>query len=115
MKDLELIIARDFSTVPGARYPEEGDFSGHEFRNNVLIPKIKEAISNQVHLLIDLDGTAGYGTSFLEEAFGGLIRIDNYSLSVLENLFIFKSEEDPEYINEIKDYMKDADDKKTTK
>lgn len=115
MKDLELIIAIDFSTVPGARYPEEGDFSGQEFRNDVLIPKIKEAMSNHVHLIIDLDGTAGYGTSFLEEAFGGLIRIDDYSLSVLEDLFIFKSDEDIEYINEIKGYMKDADDKKNSK
>ena len=25
-------------------------------------------------MLIDLDGTRGYGSSFLEEAFGGLVR-----------------------------------------
>lgn len=115
MKDLELKVARDFSTVPGARYPDEGDFSGQEFRNNVLIPKILEAKAKQVHLIIDLDGTAGYGTSFLEEAFGGLIRVDNYSYKELMDLIEFISEEDSEYINEIEGYMRDADNSKNSK
>lgn len=112
MSNLVICIARDFSAVPGARYPDEGDFSGEDFRKKVLIPKLIEAKSLNVQLLIDLDGTAGYGTSFLEEVFGGLIRIDNYTLDELNNLLDFKSDEDPEYINEIKSYMKDAEDNK---
>lgn len=115
MKDIELSIAKEFSPIPGARYPSEGDFSGQEFRNKLLVPKIKEAQCLGVHLHIDLDGTAGYGTSFLEEAFGGLIRIDDYEYRLLNSLLIFKSEEDPEYITEIHEYMQDAQSKKNNK
>ena len=42
-------------------------------------------------IIINLDGTAGYATSFLEEAFGGLVRdlkrrISPYLTIVTENL-----------------------------
>ena len=73
-KDIIIKIATDFSRIPGARYPEEGDYSGQEFRQNVLHPALKKAIEMNVKLIVDLDGTAGLGTSFLEESFGGLIR-----------------------------------------
>ena len=111
-KKIYLSIARDFSEIPGARYPEEGDFSGQEFRNHFLVPKIQKAIEQKCMLVIDLDGTAGYGTSFLEEAFGGLIRIDGFTFDQLEQVIHFESNEDAEYINEIKGYMKDAQAKK---
>lgn len=29
---MKIKIATDFSRIPGARYPIEGDFSGQEFR-----------------------------------------------------------------------------------
>lgn len=111
-KIISIVIAKDFSEIPGARYPEEGDFSGEDFRVKFLVPKIEEAIRENAHLKIDLDGTAGYGTSFLEEAFGGLIRHNDYTYDQLHDIIIFKSEEDSEYITEIYEYMKDAQDKK---
>ena len=77
---LVINVAKDYSPIPGARYPKEGDFSGQEFRTKLLSPKLKEAIENKTILLVDLDGTLGYGTSFLEEAFGGLIRSDKFNL-----------------------------------
>ena len=43
-KDIIIKIATDFSRIPGARYPEEGDYSGQEFRQNVLHPALKKAI-----------------------------------------------------------------------
>ena len=79
-KDIIIKIATDFSRIPGARYPEEGDYSGQEFRQNVLHPALKKAIEMNVKLIVDLDGTAGLGTSFLEESFGGLIRRDQNSI-----------------------------------
>ena len=48
-----------------------------------------------------LDGTAGLGTSFLEEAFGGLIRIDNISYDDIQSTLEYISEEDEDYIEEI--------------
>ncbi len=102
-------IAKDFSTIPGARFPEEGDFSGQDFRNNVLCPALKVAISKKEVLTVILDGTAGLGTSFLEESFGGLIRNDKFTLATLKKHLEFISDEDPDYITEINQYMSEAD------
>lgn len=63
-------IAKDFSVYPGGRTPEDGPNSGQEFRDNLLIPAL---LSGQ-KTSIDFDGVRGYGSSFLEESFGGLIR-----------------------------------------
>lgn len=63
-------IAREFSQFPGGRYRDKGKFSGEEFREEVLWP----ALQNGGKVVIVLDGTAGYSASFLEEAFGGLVR-----------------------------------------
>ena len=104
-----LSIASDFAMAPGPRYREEGEHSGEQFRMEVLAPAVKEAIQKQSKLQIDLDGTFGYGTSFLEEAFGGLIRLNNYKLADLKRIITFKSDEEPELIEEIQSYMEDAE------
>ena len=106
--DMKIKIATDFSRTPGARFLEEGDFSGQEFRQQILLPKIKEAITKKERLEIDLDGTAGLGTSFLEESFGGLIRINKLAYQTIIDTLIFISDDDPDYIDEIKNYLKDA-------
>jgi hypothetical protein len=111
-KNIKIQIAKDFSRTPGARFPEEGDFSGQDFRENILLPKLKEAFKLNVKLEIDLDGTAGMGTSFLEEAFGGLIRYNKIDYNKIKDTIIFISKSDPEYIREIKIYMEEANAKK---
>lgn len=105
---LVINVAKDFSPIPGARYPKEGDFSGQEFRTKLLSPKLKEAIENKTILLVDLDGTLGYGTSFLEEAFGGLIRSDKFNLDDIKKHLKFSCKDDPTYIEEINSYIEDA-------
>ncbi len=105
---MKINIAVDFSRIPGARYPEEGDFSGQEFRQTILLPKLQEAIKKKEMLTINLDGTAGLGTSFLEESFGGLIRVDKFDIESLKNTLEFISEEDPDYITEIWSYINEA-------
>ena len=67
-------IAEDYSKVPGGRYIEDGPFSGQDFRENILLPKFQEAKRQNVILQVNLDGGYGYGSSFLDEAFGGLAR-----------------------------------------
>lgn len=108
MANLVLNIAKDFSRCPGARYPSEGDFSGQDFRENFLSPKVTEAINSGVLLEVILDGSAGYSTSFIEESFGGLVRERKYSLDQLESVLVIKSDEDPTYIDDIKAYMRNA-------
>jgi len=67
-------IANDFTISPGGRYRKDGDHSGEEFCDDYLLPRVKEAITEAAAVTVDLDGTIGYGSSFLDEAFGGLQR-----------------------------------------
>lgn len=108
MANLVLNIPKDFSRSPSARFPSEGDFSGQEFREKFLSPKVKEAIESGVHLEVVLDGSSGYSTSFIEESFGGLVREGKYTFDQLDSTLIIISNEDPSYIDDIKAYMKNA-------
>jgi len=101
-------VSKDFSKTPGPRYPAEGDFSGETFREKYLEPLVKKAIEGNAVLLINLDGTAGYGTSFLEESFGGLIRINRYALDDLLTHLEILSDEEPYLIEDILQYLKDS-------
>lgn len=107
MDRISFNIAKEFSLVPGARYIREGDFSGELFRKNYLLPMVENVIKTNSILVLNLDGTAGYGTSFLEEAFGGLIR-DGIKKGDILNHIEFISLEDPSYIDEIMEYIDDA-------
>lgn len=106
---MKIKISNDFSKAPGPRYRSEGNHSGEEFRATILCPRLRQALDKNVQLLIDLDGTYGFGTSFLEEAFGGLIRNDKFSLKELNSVLSFVSEEEPDLIDEVMTYMKEAD------
>lgn len=105
-EQLTIHIATDFARTPGSRNEEEGAFSGEEFLNNMLKPKFEQAEQEGAILLVDLDDTEGYATSFLEEAFGGLARIftPKRVLKTLE----FKSDDEPLLIDEIISYIKEA-------
>ena len=93
------IKVADRFPCPGPRYTELGSSSGEEFKK-----WIKSKLDSG-RLIIDLDGTAGYGSSFLEEAFGGLVRdgVDKQAVRDIE----FISTEEPELIDEIKEYIED--------
>jgi hypothetical protein len=99
-------LAEDFSKTPGARFISDGPFSGELFRETVLIDKYKEAKEKNEKLLIDLDGTYGYATSFLEEAFGGLAR--HFSEDNIKKILTFKSEDEPPLLKDISDYIDSA-------
>jgi hypothetical protein len=69
-----LSIAKDFTRYPGPRYRRNGEFSGQQFREDKLVPALRQAQEAGEFLTVILDDVAGYGSSFLEEAFGGLVR-----------------------------------------
>ena len=77
-------IAEQFSTTPGGRFRKHGPYSGEEFREDVLRGLLQSAIESDDKLAIVLDGTSGYGSSFLEEAFGGLIRLGLFDREQVE-------------------------------
>lgn len=94
-----IIVAKDFSEYPGPRYIKQGEFSGEEFYVNKLNPVFADCVTNNKILELNLDSTAGFATSFLDEALGELV-YDFSEKVVLDNLIIW-SEEEPEW----KEYM----------
>ena len=109
----KLKISMDFSGTPGPRYKTEGPYSGEIFRKDVLYPKLNYAIKRGEKLIIDLDGVQGYGTSFLEEAFGGLIRDNHMSYDAIIQHIEIISEEEPYLKTDIMEYLKAASNEKT--
>ncbi len=72
-------IAKDYSDVPSGRFFADGEFNGERFREEWLAPRLdKKEIVDVV-----FDGAEGYGSSFLEEAFGGLVREHGYGEAFL--------------------------------
>ncbi|WP_228866244.1 STAS-like domain-containing protein [Roseibium aggregatum] len=68
-------IAADFSPTPGGRYSKHGPYSGQEFREKVLLPRMKDALERRMDLNVVIDTVRrSYQVSFLDEAFAGLIR-----------------------------------------
>ena len=108
METIKIKIATAFSPTPGPRYIDEGNNSGEKFRIEVLFPKVSEAIQTDKKFEVDLDGTAGYGTSFLEEAFGGLIRINKLSYQEIVGRMTLISKEEDYLIDDVNEYLKDA-------
>lgn len=107
---MNINICEEYTDAPGGRYESQGPFSGENFRKKILKPRFIEAANKEEKLFIDFDGGYGYGSSFLEEAFGGLIRelkeeknsIYKKALDIIE----IKSDDEPNLIQRVKDYMK---------
>lgn len=71
---MELKIVEVYTDLPGSRYEIQGPYSGERFREEILYPAFIKCIENDEKLIINLDGGYGYGSSFIEEVFGGLVR-----------------------------------------
>lgn len=71
---INIIISENYSKTPGGREKAEGPFSGEDFRETILREKFLLALEKKEKLFIDFDNTYGFAPSFIEEAFGGLIR-----------------------------------------
>jgi len=69
----------DFSKAPSGRFPADGPDNGETFRDKFLVP----ALRANDEVVVILDGAAGYPSSFLDEAFGGLIKRAGMTLDVL--------------------------------
>ncbi len=80
-------VANDFSKFPGGRFKTDGSYSGERFRDEILLKKLQ----TQKRVIVELDGTLGYGSSFLEEAFGGLVRECGFTPKKLLSILSFKT------------------------
>ncbi len=71
---VKIDIAKDFSRFPAGRFRTDGRYSGERFREEFLVPALKKRGT----VTIIMDGVSGYGPSFLEEVFGGLVRAEGF-------------------------------------
>ena len=93
-------VARDFGRYPAGRYLADGPFSGQAFREKLLVPALRGS-SDVVD--VELDGARGLASSFLEEAFGGLVREGFDPQILLGRLHLHST--DGSLIEEIRDYI----------
>ncbi|WP_083484396.1 STAS-like domain-containing protein [Loktanella sp. 3ANDIMAR09] len=80
---MTLQVADRFSRYPAGRDQNDGPFNGTAFRTVHLVPALNEAKKSGRKLNVSFEGVISYGSSFLEEAFGGLVRIERFKKSDL--------------------------------
>jgi hypothetical protein len=96
----------EFTRTPGPRKKNEGHGSGEEFLEAYLLPRFLEAQRSGSTLHVDLNGAAGFPTSFLEEAFGGLAR--EFGSNVVETVLTVTCEDEPYVEDEVRRYVQEA-------
>lgn len=96
-------IANQFTRMPGGRYVRLGPFSGEAFRERYLTEPLRQG----KRVVVELDGVRGYGSSFLEEAFGGVVRkLHLDSKDALTRIEIVTSVKN--WRDDVVDYIKNA-------
>ncbi|AIW12893.1 STAS-like domain-containing protein [Vibrio tubiashii] len=104
----QIDLAKDFSEFPfGRTSPEDGEFTGQRFRDNILKPAI-ERLKAGDKIDVNLDGIiVGIGSSFLSESFGGMVKKGYISKERLLEVLIITCE-DEVYKREINKYINEA-------
>ncbi len=97
-------IGQQFSRFPSGRYEINGSTSGEAFRKRLLEPALRQAGES---VTIVMDGTIGYGSSFLEEAFGGLVRVSGFDAKELLDRLTIDTVDDSLKL-EVKEYIQTA-------
>jgi hypothetical protein len=97
-----ITIAADFSRSPSGRYIADGPNSGERFREEFLFPALS---SGKVEVV--LDGVLTLGSSFLDEAFGGLVREKGLSSATLRQNLVVQSKIQT-YVSRIWSYIEDS-------
>lgn len=85
----EIHVAKCFSRFPTGNINKDGVFCGENFRTQHLIPSL--LLHDKVTVV--LDGTMGYGSGWLKEAFGKLTK--DFTIKELESILTIVSKEDP--------------------
>lgn len=103
-----LLTVSDFSKSPGPRYKYLGPYAGEEYRDSVLLPAFNTAREAKTKLIVNLDlsGDDGYGSSFLDESFGELVR--RFGLEEVQRILEFRAPNEPWWIDEVRFIMNDA-------
>lgn len=95
----EKIVISEYSEYTGPRYYKQGNSSGEDFYHKVLNISFAKALQSNCKLIVDLDNTAGYLSSFLDEAFGNLVF--DFTLEKVKPNISFISKQEPDWIDMI--------------
>jgi hypothetical protein len=101
--ELRYSLAREFARDPGPRYKKQGPNSGEAFR-----AVLRDLLGRGGIVRINLDGTSGIGSSFLDEAFGGLIFAEGMQASDVLARIKLESSDDETYILDIMESIEKA-------
>lgn len=104
MTSKKINISKDFSKAPAGRYREDSDASGEAFREDFLVRALKDFDE----VIVCLDNLGGVGSSFWDEAFGGLIRVENYSNEDLEKKLKIICNDDSYLVDHVISFIEDA-------
>ena len=88
MEDEIMISIADFSKYPSGRDTQDGSFNGKTYREEILKPALNQAIQKKRTILVSLKGVMSFGSSFLEEAFGGLVREEGFTKEQLRTRLV---------------------------
>lgn len=92
---MNTININDFTKFPGLRYCSISEKSGEEYYHSVLNKAFADALKNNTSLVVNLDCTDGYASSFLDEAFGNLVY--DFTLNEVKNRVKIISNEEPHW------------------
>lgn len=104
-------VVEDWNPRPFGRYPNHSEFCGKNFRTKLLQPMLQRA----THVTVDLTGYNRYGRSFLDEAFGGLVRDEGWTPEQLHTCLDIIHEELPSIPQIAWFRIKEAADEQSTK
>lgn len=100
MENLKISVLQSFTEFPGLRHCSISDNSGEQFYHEILNSEFAKAIKEEKNFIVDLDNTAGFAPSFLDEAFGNLVY--DFTLSEVEKRIEIISEQEPSWIKMLK-------------
>ena len=81
-------VGKDFSRYPFGRHKKYSHTSGEKFRDEFLVPALRNYPKVEIHL----DDAEGYGSGWLEEAFGGTVRLGFDSSDLLKRISFVTSD-----------------------
>lgn len=84
-----IFFTQEFTDTPGGRYKKHGEFSGEQFREEILKP----ALIKNDFVILDLNGAFGFPPSFIDEAFG--ILVDELGEDVVKKKLRIELDDDP--------------------
>lgn len=84
------------------------NLSSNDFRDNFIIPYLYKCKAANCKLVLDLDGVYNFEPSFLEEVFGGIVRL-GFDKDELLDRIEFICNDEPNLIDNIEEYIKNAD------